>query len=200
MKKTLSLILASLAVLFLVPADSAFSAEAGNYAEQLGAFVNQVSVWKPKAKASYAYTDLDQDGFLEVLTSFTSKKGAVTNTLFELRDSRLVEVTLSWEKGDDQPELKEKSVPAYYDSENDIYYYLFGTETEEAPVTALSLKDGVLTAEAVEDIASRFEGMAAKKASFGWISTAEHTLNDAPLEQLSELGGESIGGFKLSDN
>ena len=49
MKKTLSLILASLAVLFLVPADSAFSAETGNYAEQLGAFVNQVSVWKPKA-------------------------------------------------------------------------------------------------------------------------------------------------------
>ena len=177
-------------------------AESYDYASQLPAFVNQVSIWKPKSKASYAYTDLDQDGQLEVLTSYTSKKGAVTNELFELRDGRLTECALPWEKKEDQPEIKEKSVPVYYDEEENIYYYLFGTQAEDADavITALFLKEGVLSAEVLEEEPQvRFEGMAEKTASFGWISTAEHSLNDAPLEQLSELGGESLSGFKIRD-
>ena len=197
-KKTLSSILTA-GVLAAILAGSAYeAAEISGYADQLPAFVNQVSVWKPKSKASYAYTDLDQDGNLEILTSHTSKKGVVTNDLFEYRDRRLTECTLPWGKDDEQPELKEKSVPVYHDPEADIYYFLFGTETEDASVTAIWLKDGTLSQEILEeDPAVRFEGMEEFTGSFGWINTAEHSLNDAPLEQLSELGGESMSGFKL---
>lgn len=171
-----------------------------DYSQQLPAFTNQVSVWKPKSKGSYAYTDLDQNGSLEVLTSHTSKKGVVTNELWEQIDGKLTECELPWGEGDEQTELKEREVPVYYDEENDIYYYLFGTASEEAdtPVTAIWLKDGVLSSELLEeDAETRFSGLKEFTGSIGWINTAEHTLNDAPLEQLGELGGESISGFKL---
>jgi hypothetical protein len=171
-----------------------------DYAQQLPAFVNQVSVWKPKSNASYAYTDLDQDGMLEILTSYTSKKGEVTNGLWELRDGRLTECSLPWEEEEAQTELKEQKVPVYYDGENDVYYYLFGTasEEEDAQITALWLKDGELNAEVLEEEPEvRFAGMEQLIGTFGWVSTAEHTLKDAPLEQLTEIGGESIGRFTL---
>ncbi len=171
-----------------------------DYAQQLPAFVNQVSVWKPKAKASYAYTDLDQDGSLEVLTSFTSKKGEVTNELWALMGGKLVECALPWGEDDPQTELKEDEVPVYFDEAENIYYYVFGTSNADGEATAVWLKDGALFAEALaEEPAVRFSDMRVMTASFGWISTAEHTLKDAPLEQLSELGGESVSKFRLQD-
>lgn len=168
------------------------------YAEQLPAFVNQVSVWKPKAKASYAYTDLDQNGYLEILTSFTSKKGKVTNEMFALIDGWLVECVLPWE--DEQTELKEDSVPVYHDAENGVYYYLFGTTKaeENAQITALWLDGSSLKAEVLTEAPGiRFAGMEKMIGSIGWINTAEHTLKDAPLEQISELAGESLSKLKL---
>jgi hypothetical protein len=107
---------------------------------------------------------------------------------------------LPWEEEDTQTELKEQKVPVYYDEEDNIYYYLFGTTSEDtdAEITAIWLKDGELNAEVLEEtIESRFADMEAMTGTIGWISTAEHTLKDAPLEQLSELGGESISQFSI---
>ena len=182
-----------------VTAFASGEAEAADYSQQVPAFVNQVSVWKPRSKASYAYTDLDQNGSLEIITSYTSNKGAVSNGLWELRDGRLTECALPWGDDEDETELKEQQIPVYYDAREDIYYYVFGTADEGAPVTAIWLKDGALNAEVLQtDVQTRFAGMVAMTGTIGWISTAEHSLNDAPLEQLTELAGESVSGFKLT--
>lgn len=175
-------------------------------ADQQRRITGNVEEWKPADKTgSYTVTDLDQNGSLELLSADYDDETMETVTkIWEVSsEGKLVACELPWEEGDSQPDLITDSAQVYYDEAEDIYYYIFqdasaGSETAETAV--LSLKDGVITEERLDEgtEADRFDGMEEMTASFKWVSTAEHALgSDVPMEQILTLIEGSYAGFSL---
>lgn len=109
----------------------------------------------------YAFTDLNHNGLLEVLSASTQGSGIYTYVHFYevLPDGsgikNLYQSGSDIEGGDDWPEVIVESIPCYYDSASDSYYYLFINTTRDgmahniAQTTALCLKDGAATFECI---------------------------------------------------
>ena len=175
-------------------------------ADQQRRITGNVEEWKPADKTgSYTVTDLDQNGSLEILSAdYDDETKETVTKIWEVSpEGQLVPCELPWEEGDSQPDLITASAQVYYDEAEDTYYYMFqdasaGSETAETAV--LSLKDGVVTEERLDEetAADRFEGMEEMTASFKWVSTAEHALgSDVPMEQILTLIEGSYAGFSM---
>ena len=103
----------------------------------------------------YAFTDLDHNGLLEVLAASTQGSGMFTYAHFYevLPDGsgikNLYHADEEVEGPDDWPEVVMESIPCYYDSSSDCYYYVCTNTTRDgaahsiSQTAALSLKDGV---------------------------------------------------------
>ena len=103
----------------------------------------------------YAFTDLDHNGLLEVLAASTQGSGMFTYAHFYevLPDGsgikNLYHADEEVEGPDDWPEIVMESIPCYYDSSSDCYYYVCTNTTRDgaahsiSQTAALSLKDGV---------------------------------------------------------
>ena len=103
----------------------------------------------------YAFTDLDHNGLLEVLAASTQGSGMFTYAHFYevLPDGsgikNLYHADEEVEVPDDWPEVVMESIPCYYDSSSDCYYYVCTNTTRDgaahsiSQTAALSLKDGV---------------------------------------------------------
>ena len=103
----------------------------------------------------YAFTDLDHNGLLEVLAASTQGSGMFTYVHFYevLPDGsgvrNLCQADEEPDGPDAWPEIVLDSIPCYYDSSSDRYYYVCtdvfrdGAAHSISTTTALSLKDGV---------------------------------------------------------
>lgn len=103
----------------------------------------------------YAFTDLDHNGLLEVLSASTQGSGMFTYAHFYevLPDGsgikNLYHADEEVEGPDDWPEVVQESIPCYYDPASDCYYYVCTNTTRDgaahsiSQLAALSLKDGV---------------------------------------------------------
>ena len=103
----------------------------------------------------YAFTDLDHNGLLEVLAASTQGSGMFTYVHFYevLPDGsgvrNLYQTDEEADGPDAWPEIVLDSIPCYYDSSSDRYYYVCtdvfrdGAAHSISTITVLSLKDGV---------------------------------------------------------
>ena len=107
----------------------------------------------------YAFTDLDHNGLLEVLSASTQGSGIFTYAHFYevLPDGsgvrNLYHADGEIEGPDDWPEIILDTLPCYYDSAADRYYYVCSNDVRDGAwhgmtqLAALSLKDGTATIE-----------------------------------------------------
>lgn len=114
----------------------------------------------------YAFTDLDHNGLLEVLSASTQGSGVFTYAHFYevLPDGsgvrNLYHADAEIEGADDWPEIILDQIPCYYDSAADRYYYVCSNSFRDGAwhgmtqLAALSLKDAAATIEylAAEEI------------------------------------------------
>ena len=103
----------------------------------------------------YAFTDLDHNGLLEVLSASTQGSGIFTHAHFYevLPDGsgvrNLYHADIEIEGIDDWPEIIMESIPSYYDKNTDRFYYVCTNSTRDgaghamSQIAALCLKDGV---------------------------------------------------------
>ena len=107
----------------------------------------------------YAFTDLDHNGLLELLSASTQGSGVFTYAHFYevLPDGsgvrNLYHADGEIEGPDDWPEIILDTLPCYYDSAADRYYYVCSNDVRDGAwhgmtqLAALSLKDGTATIE-----------------------------------------------------
>ncbi len=106
---------------------------ATNVEEQLTLIAENASLWLGSSDGisyHYAITDLDQNGRLEIITSYKDGDNApATNQIYEVNaalDSlTLCETVPTDDNGDSLPNLAVASVPVYYDFEHNAYLYVF---------------------------------------------------------------------------
>ena len=126
----------------------------------------------------YAFTDLDHNGLLEVLAASTQGSGMFTYAHFYevLPDGsgikNLYHADEEVEGPDDWPEVVMESIPCYYDSASDCYYYVCTNTTRDgaahsiSQTAALSLKDGVAEWEYLACMDIRMTDSGEKKTSY----------------------------------
>ena len=102
----------------------------------------------------YAFTDLDHNGLLEVLSASTQGSGIFTYAHFYevLPDGsgirNLYHADAEAVRMDDWPEIILESIPSYYDKDTDRYYYICTNNVRDGAAhtisrpAALCLKDG----------------------------------------------------------
>jgi len=120
----------------------------------------------------YAFTDLDHNGLLEVLSASTQGSGIYTYVRFYevlpdgtgVRD--LCPDDAQTEGPDDWPEVVLDTIPCYYDGAADRYYYVCSNSVRDGAMhgitqlAAICLKDGAATVEyiAAEDVQMTGDG------------------------------------------
>lgn len=145
-------------------ASSGKSSEQPTAQEQLNVIESQKEVWGKQDEMysyslSYMVADLDQDGYLEIIASSVSGTGLYTTSEFyEVNRAGNKTECCSYDvpEGDSEADLSfSDSVPYYYDSSSNTYYYIF-TDTVSASASenyvstiAVSMKDGVVTTKAL---------------------------------------------------
>lgn len=161
--------------------------------DQVKIIVGNIDKWKPTKGGSYAITDLDVNGRMEVITSCLTRKRTLAVEVWQVNEAGkgIEECTLPWEEEEEHPELTQKNMPVYYDSKQDIYYFVFGEE----PETVISFKEGAVSCIAYDEAA--YADMEELQGVISWISTSEHPLDGAPMEQILELAGESCASFAV---
>ncbi len=172
---------------------STYAAEALSPSEQVNILSANVKTWKPTKGGSYVLTDLDGNGRLEVVTSYVTRKRTKAVGVWEVNaDGNGIEACeLPWEEDEEMPEVTQKNVPVYYDAKADMYYFVFG----ETNGTVIALKDGVLSCCSYEEL--DIAELETQNGVLSWISTSEHPLDGAPMEQILELAGESCAAFSV---
>lgn len=161
--------------------------------DQVKIIVANVEKWKPTKGGSYAITDLDGNGRMEVITSYLTRKRTQAIEVWEVNEEGkgIKACTFPWKEEEEQPEVIQKSMPVYYDSEQNRYYFIFGEE----PKTVISLKEGDISCTVYnEEVCMNMEE---RQGTISWISTSEHPLDGAPMEQILELAGESSAAFSV---
>lgn len=104
---------------------------ATNVEEQLTLIAENASLWLGSSEDityHYAITDLDQNGRLEIITSYREDDSTpAVNQIYEINaalDSLTLCETVPAD-GDELPNLAVASVPVYYDFEHNAYLYVF---------------------------------------------------------------------------
>lgn len=108
-------------------------AKAGDAAQQVQLIAEHAGQWTDTMEEEgvlyfYAVTDLDHNGRLELITSSCQGTGLYTYSYYyEVNENfdGLHNFELSVPEGDSQPDIITDSVPVYYDSQKNLYYYIF---------------------------------------------------------------------------
>ena len=136
---------------------------------------------------AYTFTDLDHNGRLEVLAASTQGTGIFTYANFyevnETMDGvvNLYHANEEIEGPDDWPEILLDSLPCYYDSASDTYYYACegilrdGAAHQNSSWAVLSLKNGVADWEYL-----------------GWRDTQWTDPEEAPVVSCQDAAGQAI--------
>lgn len=142
----------------------------------------------------YAITDLDQNGRLELISTIIQGSGQYTDSYYyEVNEALdgLNELKLADKKLESGADIVADSIPAYYDIENNIYYYIFddviksGIKFCDGNKRAIALKNGSLS----EQI------LAYKTTWYGENSSFE----DADGNEISESGYHAIANTVFPD-
>ena len=138
------------------------SADPLSVENQLSLLVSQKSLWGHldedySDSLSYAVTDLDHNGRLEVISASVSGTGLYTTAKFyevnstgDALDACTYDIT-EYESGADLS--FSDTLPCYYDADGDTYYYIFtdiirnGAAEHFNSLTAISLKNGAVTSQ-----------------------------------------------------
>lgn len=113
-----------------------------------------ISKYEDSVYHQYAVTDLDQNGRLEVITSYVLGLGRYAESYYYEVNEALNGLIVCEQKdrrSESEADIMIDNVPIYYDSEHNIYYYIFdearrdGTKCSYENRHALSFKDGVLS-------------------------------------------------------
>ena len=103
--------------------------------EQLNVILNNKELWYKDDefdKYSYAVTDLDQNGRLEIISSICQGTGLYTyTTIYEVNETldRLSLCESNLEEYDSQADIIKDAWNVFYDKENSKYYYIFDDVT-----------------------------------------------------------------------
>jgi len=122
--------------------------------QQLQIIAERASDWMVPAENGsfgFAVTDLDRNGRLEIISSVCQGTGIYTYSQFRELDSTcsgLILCETSFQEGSSQADIMVQSTPAYYDTAQDIYYYVFDDVLKNGAAEyyenkrALTLKNG----------------------------------------------------------
>lgn len=127
--------------------------------KQLQIILDYSSIWfiskyEDSVHHQYAVTDLDQNGRLEVITSYILGSGHYAESYYYEVNEALNGLIICEQKDrrpDSEADIIIDNAPIYYDSEHNIYYYIFdetrrdGIKCSYENRHALSFKDGVLS-------------------------------------------------------
>lgn len=128
--------------------------------KQLQVISNYAGLWLiPKYRDSsvycqYVVTDLDQNGRLELISSYILGSGHYAENYYYEVNEALNGLTMCEKKDkriDLEPTIMVECVPVYYDFEHNVYYYIFdearrdGIKVSYQNRHALSFKDGQLS-------------------------------------------------------
>ena len=166
--------------------------------EQQIMIVSGLQQWRPdKNTGSYTVTDLDGNGRLEIISS--SVKNNITQTrIWEVNNTGdgLTEYVLPWTEGESQPDIVIQSVPVYYDTAEDIRYFIFEdyiTIDEKNTIqnkVVFSLKNESVTSEVLASCSKVYTNETDYTASYtdaqGNEITEEEYINVADI-QFSDL-------------
>lgn len=100
--------------------------------KQIQVIADQVSVWKGEEEEiyyGYAVTDLDHNGRLEIIASTCQGSGIYTySSFYEVNENGdgLDMCEYPGAEGGSEADIMEDSANVYYDSDVNIYYYIFG--------------------------------------------------------------------------
>ncbi len=104
---------------------------ATNVEEQLSLIAANSSLWLGDIDGicyQYAITDLDRNGRLEIITSYTEGTGHYSHSQFLEVNEALDELVCcepNWTEGDSEPDITVDTTPVYYDLEHNAYLYVF---------------------------------------------------------------------------
>ena len=180
--------------------ETAMASETLSETVQQKRIVSAVESWKPgKNTGSYTVTDLDGNGRLEIISAdYSGDDQTTVSHIWEVgEDGKLQKVDLPWAEEESQPDLITKSTKAWYDSSEDIYYYLFTNEekTEDGSFRerklTISLKDGKLSSEVLAEKMTDETGTEQFLDAEGSEISAEDYEN-AGEEKYSELKEKSV--------
>lgn len=130
-----------------------------NYDNQLQLIVDSATTWIGDTEQSaepyfYAVTDLDQNGWLEIIQSSCQGTGLYTYTnLWEVgpNETEIVPCQFPIADGGSQPDIITDPDTVYFDEVRDCYFYIFrddirnGAAEHYQSQVDFSLQDGVVT-------------------------------------------------------
>ena len=129
-------------------------ADEDSISNQIQLIADHVSLWQNDMETDlhgYAVTDLDNNGRLEIISSSCQGTGLYTYSDIREVNEAMDGLTLciqEKEEGGSQADIMVQSVPVYYDSSSNIYYYIFddliknGAAEYYENKRAVSLQDG----------------------------------------------------------
>lgn len=168
--------------------------------KQIQIISEHTSIWAaPQKDPVYLYTvtDLDQNGRLELIASFTQGSGYYTSSYYyEVNETfdglNLCKVVVP--QGDSEADITEYDVPVYYDSVNDRYHYIFhdvirdGNGLYYNNKRSISLNDGKLNIQ-----------MLAYQTVWHQESSTSITCEDMERNEISEEEYQQMEDMVFSD-
>ena len=211
MKKILSIALALLMVLSLcatsfaapavIKAQPVEKTEAELQLDLIFENLSELSQDSADGRWSYTVTDLDHNGYLELVAAICKAPEHLTYVkIYEVTPERdgFVECDLSVEEGKPFVDILQDSADTFYDKEHDTWYYLFSEdyiadENEHYAVKcSVSLKDGYATPKAYATQHTEIiNGIAA-------VAFEDLEGNLITPEEFNKAGTEAFKGFEKS--
>lgn len=137
--------------------------------DQIAIIVDNKDTWFLESEYdiyNYAITDLDQDGYIELIESSCQGSGIFTySSIYEVNDNHsLTKVEYEGlDEYDSQPDIIRESMTCYFDSSSNTYYYVVSDTLREGAAGyfvsnyGMSLKDDGLMA--LDYYSGYFDGM-----------------------------------------
>lgn len=153
----------------------------------------------------YAFTDLDHNGLLEVLSASTQGSGIFTYAHFYevVPDGsgirNLYHADAEAVRMDDWPEIILESIPSYYDRDTDRYYYICTNNVRDGAAHAMSrpaalcLKDG---AAEWEYLAMKETNVTEEGEQTTWLDGSGNPITE---EEYNNIVENRFAGMKPSE-
>lgn len=179
---------------------------------QLGVIAENVELWRVEyediiGQVSYAVTDLDQNGRLEVVVSDMGGTGSYSYSRFyevnECHDG-LAECETDFVEGSSQPDIIVGNTDVYYDAAKNIFYYIekdfikLSATEYNTYISAICLDGGKLVTTAISNMIETYPEykVVYKNAAGGEITEEEHKML---VEQRFKNCDRYVAGFGWQD-